>query len=143
MGISVMWEVVEPYFTVAGVLSALYFCFKFIVTEFIKFKSVTKLEEYKYQLEVKKKAELTAKLLAHWLAIKPEDSKEELNRLAFECYLWLPDDIAKNLCDLLAHNRREDVTVKSVIIEIRQHLNKKDNEYKSLTESDLTHFSKI
>jgi uncharacterized membrane protein YhiD involved in acid resistance len=130
----------------ALVLFVLWLCRAWLLarlTKSIEHEYAVKLEEYKYEIEKRKKAEMVAKLLAHWLAIKPEDSKEELNRLAFECYLWLPDDIAKNLCDLLAHNTREDVTVKSVIIEIRQHLNKKDNEYKSLTASDLTHFSKI
>lgn len=136
----IVWGYLQPYITGAAVFSGIIFWIKLIITEIVKFKYTKKLEEYKYQIEVRKKAELVAQLLAHWLALKPEDSKEELNRLACECYLWLPDNIARNLADLLAHQREDVVTVRSVLIDIRKHLNKDHGDYKSLTNNDLTIF---
>ena len=108
------------------------------LTKSIEHEYATKLEEYKYQVEVKKKAELVAKLLAHWIN-SPED-KEELNRMTFECYLWLPDDLAKDLADLFAYERKEEVTVKAVLIKIRRHLNNGAKGYDKLNNDDLTHF---
>lgn len=64
----------------------------------IKHEYDKKLEEYKYEVEKRKKAEMVARLLAHWLSL-PEQ-QEELNRLTFECFLWLPDDIAQDLSSL-------------------------------------------
>lgn len=109
----------------------------------IKHEYDKKLEEYKYEVEKRKKAEMVARLLAHWIAHPEPDreQKKELNRQAFECYLWLPDDIAGNLADLLAHERQGEITVKTILIEIRKFLNKNDSNYSKLTNQDLTHFN--
>lgn len=109
------------------------------LTKSIEHEYATKLEEYKYQIEVKRKAELVAKLLAEWLRESPD--RFELNKMAFESYLWLPDDIAKNLTDLLAHKKVDEITVKTVLIDIRKHLNEGNRKYKGLTNEDLIHFN--
>lgn len=90
------------------------------------------LEEYKYEIEKRKRAEMVAKLLAHWLSF-PEQ-QEELNRLTFECFLWLPDDIAQDLSSLLARKEENKVCVRSVLNKIRKHLN---------SESPSTSFNKL
>lgn len=90
------------------------------------------LEEYKYEIEKRKRAEMVAKLLAHWLSL-PEQ-QEELNRLTFECFLWLPDDIAQDLSSLLALEEGDKVCVRSVLNKIRKHLN---------SESQSTSFNKL
>ncbi|WP_180075700.1 hypothetical protein [Acinetobacter sp. YH12106] len=98
----------------------------------IKHEYDKKLEEYKYEVEKRKKAEMVARLLAHWLSL-PEQ-QEELNRLTFECFLWLPDDIAQDLSSLLAHERENEVCVRSVLNKIRKHLS---------SESPSTSFNKL
>lgn len=119
-----VWAHIEPYFTGAAILSGVFFWIKLIVTEILKLKYAKKLEEYKYEVEKRKKAEMVARLLAHWLSL-PEQ-QEELNRLTFECFLWLPDDIAQDLSSLLAHERENEVSVRSVLNKIRRHLNSKN-----------------
>jgi len=135
---SLAWGYIEPYLTGAAIVSGVFFWIKFLVAEIVKLKCAKKIEEYKYRVEVTKKAEIVARVLAHWLA-KPED-KEELNRLTFECYLWLPDDIARDLADLLAYERVDEVTVRTVLIKIRKHLNMGVKEYQTLTNENLTSF---
>lgn len=107
----------------------------------IKHEYDKKLEEYKYRVEIKKRAEMVARLLAHWLS-KPEQV-EELNRMAFECYLWLPDDVAKELADLLAHNKPTEIYVHTVLINLRKHLHADFEEYQKLTKNDLTIFRNL
>lgn len=51
------------------------------------------------------------------------------------------DDIAVNLADLLAHHRANEVTPKTVLIDIRRHLNKDNPDFIKLISSELTHFS--
>lgn len=68
---------------------------------------------------------MVAKLLSHWVS-RP-DSQEELNRMTFECFLWLPDDIAIDLGALLSHKREDEVDLRSVIVQIRKHLHTGEN----------------
>ncbi|NIE95621.1 hypothetical protein F3J02_03840 [Acinetobacter sp. Tr-809] len=109
------------------------------LTKSIEHEYAVKLEDFKFQLEAKKKAELVAKLLAHWIRF-PED-QEELNRMALECFLWLPDKIASDLSDLLAHNREHEVSIRSVIISIRQLLNNGNKEYMNLKDYEVILFT--
>ncbi|MCA4780271.1 hypothetical protein IF090_11610 [Acinetobacter towneri] len=127
-----IWAHVEPYLTGAAILSGVFYWIKLLVAEIVKLKYSIKLEEYKYEVEKRKKAEMVAKLLAHWLSF-PEQ-QEELNRLTFECFLWLPDDIAQDLSSLLAHKEENKVCVRSVLNKIRKHLN---------SESPSTSFNRL
>lgn len=125
------------------VLFVLWLCREWFITRLtqsIEHEYATKLEEYKYQIEVKRKAELVARLLAEWL--RDSSDRFELNKMAFESYLWLPDDIARDLADLLAHDRDDEVSTKKVLIKVRRYLNDGNKDYKSLTSDDLTHFSR-
>lgn len=119
-----IWVHIEPYLTGAAILSGVFYWIKLLVAEIVKLKYAKKLEEYKYEVEKRKKVEMVARLLAHWLSL-PEQ-QEELNRLTFECFLWLPDDIAQDLSSLLAHERENEVSVRSVLNKIRRHLNSKN-----------------
>ncbi|AMW78632.1 hypothetical protein AMD27_06870 [Acinetobacter sp. TGL-Y2] len=112
------------------------------LTKSIEHEYAIKFEEYKYRTEVRKKAEMVARLLTHWITYPNPDleQRKELNLLSFECYLWLPDGIAKDLADLLARERVQDVTVKTVLISIRKHLHVGITEYQKLTNDDLTSF---
>ncbi|MGI1795239.1 hypothetical protein [Acinetobacter sp. YH12041] len=137
-----IWAHVEPYLTGAAILSGVFYWIKLLVAEIVKLKYSIKLEEYKYEVEKRKKAEMVASFLAYWVAHQKPDleQREKLNRQAFECYLWLPDHIALNLADLLARKRTDVVSVKTILIEIRKYLNKDGINYSNLTNENLTHF---
>ena len=105
------------------VVFVLWLCRNWFLTrlgESIKHEYSTKLEEYKYNIEIRRKAEQVAKLLALWIE-RPEQ-KEELNRLTFECFLWLPDDIAQDLGKLLGYKEEDKINVRTVLFKIRHHL---------------------
>ncbi|ENX14006.1 hypothetical protein F894_02223 [Acinetobacter sp. CIP 51.11] len=87
------------------------------LTESIKHDYSMKLEEYKYNIEIRRKAEQVAKLLALWIERPLE--REELNRLTFECFLWLPDDIAQDLSKLFNYQEEDSITIRSVLFKIR------------------------
>ncbi|WP_216938412.1 MULTISPECIES: hypothetical protein [unclassified Acinetobacter] len=111
------------------------------LTESIKHDYSTKLEEYKYNIEIRRKAEQVAKLLALWIERPPE--REELNRLTFECFLWLPDDIAQDLSKLFNYQEEDSITVRSVLFKIRQHLVKEsEDNQKVLKDFEIIVFPK-
>lgn len=99
------------------------------------------MEEYKYNIEIRRKAEQVAKLLALWIERPLE--KEELNRLTFECFLWLPDDIAQDLSKLFNYKEEDSITVRSVLFKIRQHLLKEsEDNQKILKDFEIIIFPK-
>ena len=78
-----------------------------------------RIEQYKNELEVKKKAELIAQLLSEWIALPKK--QQALNRLTFEAFLWLPDDIARNLSSLLSHED-DAPDVRNILASVRKYL---------------------
>ncbi|QPF32915.1 hypothetical protein H0S56_04505 [Acinetobacter lwoffii] len=111
------------------------------LTESIKHDYSMKLEEYKYNIEIRRKAEQVAKLLALWIERPLE--REELNRLTFECFLWLPDDIAQDLSKLFNYQEEDSITIRSVLFKIRQHLLKEsEDNQKVLKDFEIIVFSK-
>jgi len=61
--------------------------------------------------------------------------KDKVNRLLWEASMWLPDDGAKELNNLLAHTG--SITTKQVIIRARSIIQGKET---NLTANDITHF---
>ena len=111
------------------------------LTESIKHDYSMKLEEYKYNIEIRRKAEQVAKLLALWIERPLE--REELNRLTFECFLWLPDDIAQDLSKLFNYQEEDNITIRSVLFKIRQHLLKEsEDNQKVLKDFEIIVFPK-
>ncbi len=114
----------------------------------IKHEYDLNLEKFKNEIETKKRAELIAKLLSLWLT-HPE-KQQELNRLTFEAFLWLPDEIAHDLSNLLAHSRNAP-EMRSILLSVRKYLldGKTDldesdiiiftQEYKNITNSKGVH----
>lgn len=85
----------------------------------IAFEYARKLEDVKSQEQAKLKAALIAELLAEWLA-HPEDYYK-LRQLTFEAFLWLPDNIAKELSKTLTH-QPDSVFVTEIVVMVRRHL---------------------
>lgn len=93
------------------------------------------LEDYKTQQQVRFKAELIAELLAIWIS-NPTDLSG-LNKLTFQAFLWLPDDIALELSRLLSHHK-DRRSVVYIIAEVRKHLLKET----SITQEEVITFSR-
>ncbi len=93
--------------------------FKFKLQYSIKHEYDKNIEKYKNKIESRKKAELLAELLLEWLSF-PE-SQTKLNKLTFEAFLWLPDEIAQDLSNLLAHNRNAP-EIRDILLKIRKYL---------------------
>jgi hypothetical protein len=84
-----------------------------------KHKLQKKIEEEKNRQLIRFKAELIAELLAVWVS-KPEDLTR-LNQLSYQAFLWLPDDIALDLSNLLAHAENAK-SVPALVAAVRKHL---------------------
>lgn len=94
-----------------------------------------KLEGYKIEVKRKEQAAIVAEAIAEWAAnpTKIEDIKR-LQKLVWEATLWLPDDLAADFNNMLAHHGK---TPKEVLIAIKSHLWGKAS---SLLPQDIVHF---
>jgi len=91
--------------------------------------------------EKRLKSEMVAELLAQW--IKKDYDVDELNRLTFKTFIWLPEELAKKLSNLLAHKEvlynGEEINVRTLIYEVRKIIHgKKDG----LDKNDIIIFPK-
>ena len=84
-----------------------------IVTFFIN----KKIESYKNDAVIRQKAILIADLLSEWCSFP--DNKKKLNKLTWEAFIWLPNDIATKLSQCLAHEKNSPKT-KEIIAEVRK-----------------------
>ena len=104
----------------SGIISSAFgLWFKFRLQYSIKYEYDKNIEKYKNELESRKKAELIAELLSEWLSFP--DTQTKLNKLTFEAFLWLPDEIAKDLSNLLAHKENAP-EIREILLKIRKYL---------------------
>lgn len=103
----------------------------------VQHKYDLKLENYKIEHEKRLKAQLLAELLSEWIAV-PMDEKL-MNRLTFEAFIWLPEDIATKLSATLSHKAGAP-TAKDLIVEVRKLILENDD---AITANSIIHFSKI
>lgn len=82
-----------------------------------------KIQSAENEHELRMKAALVAELLAVWMlnANVNAELATRLNQLSFEAFLWLPESIARDLSDTLAHVAGAD-DVKTILIKVRKHL---------------------
>ncbi|EID4382794.1 hypothetical protein LBY39_004585 [Vibrio parahaemolyticus] len=67
------------------------------------------------------KGEVVAELLAQWLRAEKDLDYYQLNKLAFQAFIWLPEDLAKDLSESLAHKVGSD-DVRALVKKVRSHL---------------------
>jgi hypothetical protein len=79
-----------------------------------------KLAAQQENREIRQRAALIAELLSAWI-VKPVPNRDELNRLSFEAFLWLPQDIAVDLSNTLAHSPGSR-NIRELIVMVRKHL---------------------
>lgn len=87
--------------------------------ESIKHEYDIKIEKVREASIVKAKAQLVAELFAEWLSF-PDDQRR-LNQLTLEAFLWLPEDILRDLSDLLSHKQGAP-EVRELVVRVRAHL---------------------
>lgn len=87
--------------------------------EVYKAEQQAKQEAYRAQQQNKQKVEIIAELLAEWIS-RPEELTQ-LNKLTYQAFLWLPDDIAVELSRILSHHGKA-TSVPDIIVKVRKHL---------------------
>jgi len=83
-----------------------------------------KLEELKFEMRQREQAAMIAELFAEWQS-KPVE-KKRLNQLTWEATLWLPENVARDLCATL-NLQPNAKTVKDLLIEVRKILKGKED----------------
>jgi hypothetical protein len=84
-----------------------------------------KLIEFKNDVEIRRKAEIIAELMAEW--IKNPEKNDSLNLLAIQAFLWLPPDLARNLASTLMIEEDSD-DVRTIIQKVRKYLLGQDDD---------------
>ncbi len=108
----------------------------------IKTQNLLNLEEEKNSREVRLKSALIAELLAEWVS-RPSD-RRKLRTLTYQAFIWLPEQIASDLSEILAHEKGAK-NIEQILIDIRKHLLGDSDTLKAesiisfgLTEKELT-----
>ncbi len=87
----------------------------------------------KFELRKREQAALVARLFAEWLA---RSDKKELNRLAWEATLWLPDDLALAVNRRL-QNAKDAEDLKQILVKVKGLLHGRQSK---LNWQDITHY---
>ncbi|MBF8643079.1 hypothetical protein [Pseudomonas luteola] len=82
-------------------------------------QNAERADEMKRDLQIRDRAAKVAELMAEWYSWP--DNYKQLNALTFEAFLWLPDDVLKDLSAVLSHDR-DAPDVREVISKVRVHL---------------------
>jgi hypothetical protein len=77
-----------------------------------------------YELQLRQKAQVVAELFSKWASPIPltDERKLELNRLSYECSLWLPQPIMADL-NLRLRNDPAAKQLQEILVDVRQFLN--------------------
>ena len=95
----------------------------------IKYEYDLKLLEVEKQREIRLKSEIVSDLLAQWIK-KDSLDYNELNRLSFQAFLWLPKNLAEKLSDSLSSQPGLQ-DLRNLIKEIRIYLQEADDGFKA------------
>lgn len=82
---------------------------------------LTKLD---FELQHRQKSQIVADLFSKWTNTKnlTAERKEELNKLSYECALWLPESIMDDL-NLRLTNDPNSKQLQQILVDVRQFLN--------------------
>lgn len=82
------------------------------------------LTRLNFELQHRQKAQVVAELFAKWASPLEltDERKEELNRLSYECSLWLPQEIMVDL-HLRLTNNPDAKQLQQILVDVRQFLN--------------------
>ncbi len=90
----------------------------------------------KFEFKKREQAAMVASLFAEWMD-RPKEHKE-LNRLAWEATLWLPDDIAKEVNERLA-NASDAKDLKEILVNVKSLIHGRKS---TINPMDIVHYPK-
>lgn len=122
------YKIIMEIYQIGFIIVLLQFILTFLSTtwmksrieESIKHEYAKELEEYRNEIEKRNKAEKISELLSEWL--NHPESQKELNKLSINLFLWLPDNLAIDLSNLLSHSKTSPVDIRDFIFNIRKYL---------------------
>jgi hypothetical protein len=91
-------------------------------------------EEYRRELDRRERAAVIAEMFAEWASERPDYAK--LNRLNWECALWLPANVVRAIQKRLS-NAGGALEVKEILVAVRGLLRGEDDDLKA---GELVHF---
>jgi hypothetical protein len=82
------------------------------------------LKKLDFEFQLRQKAQIVAELFAKWAAPGQltDERITELNKLSYECSLWLPQKIMDDL-HLRLTNSKEAKQLQEILVDVRQYLN--------------------
>ena len=136
-------EIIEM--TIVPILT---FVLGFILKWIVDLPIQRKIEELKVEQRRREQAKVVAELLALWplLSLDNKEDVKSLNRLALEATLVLPNNLARELNNMLAKHK-DSPKPKELLVLLKQymwepHAHKEQNA-KALTAGEITHWDWI
>ncbi len=96
----------------------------------IKHEYDLKLLEINKEKEIRLKGEVVSELLSEWIKAPGKIDYAQLNRLSFQAFIWLPEKLATDLSNVLAH-KTNTKDVRSILKDIRTHLQDNEDGFKA------------
>lgn len=107
-----------------------------VLSVYIILKSILK-NTIKFEFKKREQASIVAALFAEWLDNPKE--KKDLNHLAWEVTLWLPDNIAKEVNKRLA-NASDAKDLKEILVDVKGLIHGRKS---TINPMDIVHYQKI
>jgi hypothetical protein len=106
----------------------------------VKLKYDALLEEVRFDIKKREQAALIAELFAEWATRSTGEpiNVKRLNQLTWEAFLWLPEEVARELSDTLAHNPGSK-DIRGLLIDVRKVIQPRQD---SLKPNEIILFSK-
>lgn len=96
----------------------------------IKHEYDLRMLEIERQKEIRLKSEVVAELLAQWIRKNGALDYHELNRLSFQAFIWLPEGLAEELSNCLAHKPGAQ-DLRQLVKNIRTYLQGSEDNFKA------------
>ena len=130
-----LFEIIKVFGGASDLIAIVVYCCKLVIDTSIK-KSMELLKsELAFEQKKREQAALVAEAIAEWIAHPTEvEDIKHLQKLVWEATLWLPDDLAKNFNDMLAHKEK---TAKEMLVAVKSHIWQQPT---TLKPDDIVHF---
>ena len=130
-----LFEIIKVFGGASALIAIVVYCCKLVIDTSIK-KSMELLKsELAFEQKKREQAALVAEAIAEWIAHPTEvEDIKHLQKLVWEATLWLPDDLAKNFNDMLAHKEK---TAKEMLVAVKSHIWQQPT---TLKPDDIVHF---
>lgn len=130
-----LFEAIKIFGGASALIAIVVYCFKLVVDTAVK-KSIEQLKaDLSFEQKKREQSALVAEAIAEWIASPTEiEDVKKLQKLVWEATLWLPDELAKDFNDMLAHKEK---TAKEMLVAVKSHIWQQPT---SLKPGDIVHF---